>query len=145
MQSSTLRSFALASAVLGLSLAIIGPYGKGQEAPPKSIVRLPSSKVLLNPLPGQPQRTNSFLTAVALSPDGRYLALLNNGRGTEESGYQQSISALDLQTNRLFDYPDARLQINARQTFFLGLAFSDDGMIDTGPEFAGSQTLELAL
>jgi len=127
MQSSTLRSFALASAVLGLSLAIIGPYGRGQEASSKPIVRLPSSKVLLNPLPGQPQRTNSFPTAVALSPDGRYLALLNNGRGTEESGYQQSISVLDLQTNKLFDYPDARLQINARQTFFLGLAFSDDG------------------
>jgi DNA-binding beta-propeller fold protein YncE len=83
--------------------------------------------MLLNPLPGQPQPTNSFPTAVALSPDGRYLALLNNGRGTAESGYQQSISVLDLHTNRLSDFPDPRLKVNARQTYFLGLAFSGDG------------------
>jgi DNA-binding beta-propeller fold protein YncE len=83
--------------------------------------------VLLNPLPGHPQKTNSFPTAMALSPDGRYLALLNNGRGTEESGYRQSISILNLQTNQLSDYPDSRLQVDARQTFFLGLAFSGDG------------------
>ena len=29
-----------------------------------------------------PQRTNSFPTAVALSPDGKYLAILNNGYGS---------------------------------------------------------------
>jgi len=99
----------------------------GQEMPGHRIVHLPSSKLLLNPLPGQPQPTNSFPTAVVLSPDGRYLALLDNGRGTAESGYQQSIAVLDLQTNRLSDYPDSRFKVYARQTYFLGLAFSGDG------------------
>ncbi|MFZ0962611.1 MAG: bifunctional YncE family protein/alkaline phosphatase family protein [Terriglobia bacterium] len=103
------------------------PFCGGQETPNHKIVPLPSSKVLRNPLPGRPQPTNSFPTAVALSPDGRYLALLNNGRGTAESGYQQSIGILDLQTNRLSDFPDSRLKVHARQTYFLGLAFSGNG------------------
>ena len=127
MRPNTLRSIAVASAVLGLSLSSISPTGSGQEASPKAVVHLPSSKVLLNPLPGGPQGTNSFPTAMAMSPDGRYLALLNNGRGTEESGYRQSIAILNLGTNQVTDYPDSRLRIDARQSFFLGLAFSADG------------------
>lgn len=79
----------------------------GQSQPEKLGVRLPSGKVLLSPVLGQPQRTNSFPTALALSPDGRYLAILNNGYGTAESGGQQSIALLDLQTNQLADYPDS--------------------------------------
>ena len=38
----------------------------------------------------------AFLLSAALSPDGKYLALLNNGRGTAESKYDQSIAILDL-------------------------------------------------
>lgn len=64
---------------------------------------------------------------MALSPDGRYLALLNNGRGTAASGYSHSIAVLDVQTNRLSDYPDSRFQVEAKKTYFLGLAFSGDG------------------
>ncbi len=79
------------------------------------------------PIIGQPQRTNSFPTAVAMSPDGQYLALLNNGRGTAESNYDQSIAILDLGSNQLHDFPDPRLKVNARQTYFLGLAWSSDG------------------
>jgi DNA-binding beta-propeller fold protein YncE len=118
---------ALGSALVGLSLVSVAQFGRGQEMSLTRTVHLPSSKVVLNPLPGRPQQTNSFPTAMALSPDGRYLALLNNGRGTEESGFQQSIAILDLQTNQLSDHPDSRLPIDARQTFFLGLAFSGDG------------------
>ncbi|MGO8790073.1 MAG: beta-propeller fold lactonase family protein [Terriglobia bacterium] len=114
---------ALAAAACFSAVAFCG----AQEMPNRKTVPLPSSKLLLNPIPGEPQSTNSFPTAVALSPDGRYLALLNNGRGTAESGYQQSIGVLDLQTNRLSDYPDSRFKVNARQTYFLGLAFSGDG------------------
>lgn len=91
------------------------------------IRNLPSSKNLRPPAPGAPQRTNSFPTAVALSPDGKYLAILNNGRGTIESKFQQSIALLDLATNQLRDFPDARLAIDAKQTYFLGLAWSTDG------------------
>ena len=90
-------------------------------------VDLPSSKLLQEPVIGEPQRTNSFPTAVALSPDGKYLALLNNGRGTAESKYEQSIAILDLATNQLRDFPDPRLKVNARQTYFCGLAWSSDG------------------
>jgi len=121
------RSLALRSALVGLAVASAVQFASGQETRLNRTVHLPSSKVILNPLPGRPQQTNSFPTAMPLSPDGRYLALLNNGRGTKESGYKQSISILDLQTNQLSDYPDSRLHVNARQTFFLGLAFSGDG------------------
>src|SRR5208282_2561069 len=90
-------------------------------------IPLPSSKTLQLPVPGAPQRTNSFPTAIALSPDGKYLAILDNGRGTAESKFQQSIAVLDLTSNQVRDFPDARLGINARQTYFLGLAWSSDG------------------
>ena len=91
------------------------------------LINLPTSKQLQESIIGQPQRTNSFPTVLALSPDGKYLALLNNGRGTAESDYQQSIAILDLATNQLRDFPDPRLKVNARQTYFLGLAWSSDG------------------
>jgi len=90
-------------------------------------IPLPSSKTLQLPARGGPQRTNSFPTAIALSPDGKYLAILNNGRGNAESKFQQSIALLDLTSNHLRDFPDSRLAINARQTYFLGLAWSSDG------------------
>ena len=64
---------------------------------------------------------------MAIDPSGHYVAILNNGYGTEESGFQQSIAVLDLETNQLRDFPDSRFPVNARQTYFLGLAFSIDG------------------
>ncbi|HWC15718.1 MAG TPA: bifunctional YncE family protein/alkaline phosphatase family protein [Terriglobales bacterium] len=88
---------------------------------------LPSSKLLLEPVPGNPQSTNSFPTAMALSPDGKYLALLNDGYGTFESDYRQSIAVLDIAKNELKDFPDAHLERHARQTYFYGIAFSNDG------------------
>ena len=60
-------------------------------------------------------------------PDGRYLAILNNGRGAAESAFRQSIAILDLANNHVQDFPDPRLGLNARQTYFLGLAWSGDG------------------
>lgn len=90
-------------------------------------IHLSTSKLLQLPVPGHPQKTNSFPTAVALSPDGQYLAILNNGYGTEESSYDESLAILDLKNNRLTDYPDTRLHQKAHQTYFLGLAFSGDG------------------
>jgi DNA-binding beta-propeller fold protein YncE len=102
------------------------PSGAAQQ------IDLSTSKRLNLPVPGDPQRTNSFPTAAALSPDGRYLAVLNNGYGTHESGGNQSIAVLDLQTNQLADFPDSRLGSGGRdhrahQTYFLGLGFSADG------------------
>ena len=90
-------------------------------------IPLPSSKTLHLPAPGAPQRTNSLPTALALSPDGKYAAILNNGYGTPEAKFQQSIALLDLATNQLRDFPDSRLAQRAKQTYFLGLAWSSDG------------------
>lgn len=120
-------TIAVLSGLAAVAWLSVLPFCSGQNAASHKIVPLPSSKLLLNPLPGEPQPTNSFPTAIALSPDGRYLALLNNGRGMAESGYRQSIGVLDLQYNHLWDFPDARLKVGAKQTYFLGLAFSGDG------------------
>ncbi len=78
-------------------------------------------------MPGEPQRTNSLPVTAALSPDGKYLALLNNGFGSAESNYRQSIAVLDLSSNQLHDFPDAHLATQARQTYFIGLAWSGNG------------------
>ncbi|HEY4900810.1 MAG TPA: beta-propeller fold lactonase family protein [Terriglobales bacterium] len=90
-------------------------------------ISLSTSKTLLEPVPGEPQRTNSLPVTAALSPDGKYLALLNNGFGSAESNYNQSIAVLDLATNQVRDFPDSRLGTLAQQTYFLGLAWSPDG------------------
>src|SRR5271165_1018267 len=98
-----------------------------QATAQKQEISLPSSKTLHIPAPGSPQRTNSLPTTIALSPDGKYLAILNNGYGAAESKFQQSIALLDLTTNQVQDFPDQRLALNAKQTYFLGLAWSSDG------------------
>jgi|HubBroStandDraft_2_1064218.scaffolds.fasta_scaffold00505_6 DNA-binding beta-propeller fold protein YncE len=91
-----------------------------------SSTQMPNSR-LLGEVPGHPLRTNNFPTSMALSPDGRYAVLLHSGFGAYTSGEKQSLSVLDLQTNSLRDFPDERLGSDARQTYFLGLAFSRDG------------------
>ncbi len=93
----------------------------------KKQIPLPTSKLLLAPVPGVPQQTNSLPTAMVISPDGNYLAVLNNGYGTLESKGRQSIGIVDLKTNELKDFPDPRLGLRAQQTYFLGLAWSSDG------------------
>jgi len=92
-------------------------------------INLPSSKTLTLPVPGYLGRTNSFPATIALSPDGRYAALLNQGYGTQETGARQSIAILDLSNNQLRDFPDDRLsdEESTRQSYFIGLAFSIDG------------------
>ncbi len=112
---------------VSVSRCVAALTAAAQSPAQKKELPLPSSKTLDLPVPGGPQRTNSFPTAIALSPDGKYLAILNNGRGTAESKFQQSIAVLDLTSNQVRDFPDSRLAINAKQTYFLGLAWSSDG------------------
>ncbi|HEX8801852.1 MAG TPA: beta-propeller fold lactonase family protein, partial [Terriglobales bacterium] len=97
-----------------------------QQAAEKEIL-LPTSKKLQEPVPGSPYRTNGLPVTMALSPDGKYLALLNSGYGSAESKYQQSIAILDIATNQLTDFPDSRLSVNAKQSYFVGLAWSSAG------------------
>jgi DNA-binding beta-propeller fold protein YncE len=89
---------------------------------------LPTSKQLIGPIPGHPQRLNSLPMSMAASPDGRYVVTVNAGYGTFESQYKQSLAVLDTQTGNLADFPDDRtLARVARQTLYSGLAFSRDG------------------
>jgi len=83
--------------------------------------------MLIGPSPGRIGNTNSFPVTMVLSPDGRYAALLNDGYGTQETLAHQSISVLDLKTNQIAEYPDARLSDESHQSYFIGLAFSSDG------------------
>src|SRR5580698_10237007 len=88
---------------------------------------LPTSKQLFAPAPGDPRRLNSLPTVLAVSPDGRWVVALNQGYGTFESQYKQSIAVLDTKSGAVKDFPDDRVGERASQTFFSGLAFSKDG------------------
>ena len=97
------------------------------RTPGSSSISLPTSKNLTIPAPGRIASTNSFPATIALSPDGRYAALLNDGYGTQETLGTQSIAILDLKTNQLSDYPDKRFAEDAHQSYFQGLVFGSDG------------------
>ena len=114
------RSCGLSSHVLCLVLMVAAPAVLGQIA-------LPTSKRLAEPVPGEPQRLNSLPMTAAISPDGRYLAVVNAGYGTFESHYQQSIAVLDIQTGKVTDFPEPRTAIGLPQTLYSGLAFGKDG------------------
>ena len=119
---------ALAVALLTF-LILLKPQSAPAQAnePGGSSIPLPTSKMLTTPAPGRIGSTNSFPATIALSPEGRYAALLNDGYGTQETLGTQSVAVLDLKTNRLEDFPDQRFGENVHQSYFLGLAFSSDG------------------
>src|SRR5271165_5705045 len=118
------KSFARSSRLLGhiLSLVLVAaaPAVPGQIA-------LPTSKQLRVPAPGGPQRLNSLPMTAAISPDGRYLGVVNAGFGTFESRYQQSIAVLDIQSGKVTDFPEPRTAMGLPQTLYSGLAFGKDG------------------
>jgi len=89
-------------------------------------VQLPNGRVLAQ-VPGDPREINNLPTAAAVSPDGHFAVFLHSGFGAYANGGKQSLSVLNLETNQLSDFPENRLGRNARQTYFLGLAFSLDG------------------
>jgi DNA-binding beta-propeller fold protein YncE len=90
-------------------------------------VDLPTSKQL-SPAPGSPQRLNAEPVSMAVSPDGRYVVTVNDGYGTFESNYSQSLAVYDTQTGTLADFPDDRTNLHGgKQTLYSGLAFSHDG------------------
>lgn len=115
-----LELFALIFSSLSLAPTVPG------QAPP---VQLPNGR-LLGEVPGHPRPINNLATAAAVSPDGRFVAFLHSGYGAYTADQQnvfQSISVLNVGTDTLADFPDSRLGHEARQTYFLGLAFSLDG------------------
>jgi DNA-binding beta-propeller fold protein YncE len=98
----------------------------GQQDPVRQIP-LPTSKQLIGLSPGVIGQLNGFTPTIALSPDQRYAALLNDGYGTQRNHAHQSIAILDLNTNQLSDFPEQRLSDDTHQSYFIGLAFSSDG------------------
>ncbi len=114
----------LLAALLSFCLAVAVAQESKSDG---SSISLPTSKTLTIPSPGRIGSTNSFPATIALSPDGRYAVLLNDGYGTQETMAMQSIAVLDLKTNQLSDYPDKRFGEEVHQSYFLGLVFSSDG------------------
>jgi DNA-binding beta-propeller fold protein YncE len=89
---------------------------------------LPTSKQLIGEIPGHPQRLNSLPSTMVVSPDHRYIVTVNDGYGTFESNYDQSIAVYDTQTGTLTDFPDDRTPARkAKQSLYSGMAFSRDG------------------
>ena len=89
---------------------------------------LPTSKQLIGEIPGRPQRLNSLPSTMVVSPDHRYIVTVNDGYGTFESNYDQSIAVYDTQTGTLTDFPDDRTPARkAKQSLYSGMAFSRDG------------------
>lgn len=117
-----LKAYALLSAILTAGLPALPAQSTA------TFVDLPSSKQLIGTAPGDPQRLNSLPVTMAVSPDGRYVVTVNDGYGTFESRYQQSLAVFDTQDGTLADFPDARTDSRSNQTLYSGLAFSLDGM-----------------
>jgi DNA-binding beta-propeller fold protein YncE len=118
--------------ILGCSLGLLCLVGTirflaAQSHKEPRQIPLPTSKSLSVPSPGVLGSLNGFAAAMALSPDGRYAAVLNDGYGTQQNQAHQSIAVLDLSTNRISDFPESRLPEDAHQSYFVGLAFGSDG------------------
>src|ERR1700741_4323850 len=114
------RGSAMTAAVLfALVSGAIAAFGQA--------IDLPTSKQILRPVPGSPQRLNSLPMSMAVSPDARYVVRVNAGYGTFESNYMQSLAVLDTQTGTGADFPGGTMGPRAKQTLFSGLAFSLHG------------------
>ena len=99
----------------------------GAQSNTAQTIDLPTSKQLMEPVPGNPQRINSQPISMAISPDGRYVVTVNVGYGTYESKYEQSLAVMDTQSGTVADFPDDRTPVDAKQTLYSGLVFSRDG------------------
>ncbi len=109
---------------IGIGLMVLLSGAVFAQTP--SVTQLPNGKLLAE-VPGHPRQINNFPTAAAISPDGRYVVFLHSGYGAYTSGRKQSLSVLNLESDQLTDFPDSRLGNDARQTYFIGLAFGLDG------------------
>src|SRR5882724_11807944 len=92
-------------AIVGLVMVPVAALGQA--------IDLPTSKQIVRPVPGSPQRLNSLPMSMAVSPDARYVVTVNAGYGTFESNYMQSLAVLDTQTGAVADFPEAERK-NAR-------------------------------
>jgi DNA-binding beta-propeller fold protein YncE len=114
----------LLSRLLVSMLLFSGSGAAAQSLAPQ--VQLPNGRIL-GEVPGKPRQINNLATAAAVSPDGRFIVFLHSGYGSDIDTGRQSLSVLNLETDELSDFPEDRLGSDARQTYFLGIAFSLDG------------------
>ena len=77
------------SAVAAFACIALSAAGSGQS------INLPTSKQLLEPVPGSPQSINNLPISMALSPDRQYVVTVNAGYGSFDSNYMQSLTVLD--------------------------------------------------
>src|SRR5690242_940 len=84
--------------------SVCGQAAKKKPSAPaaaqRKTIAMPTSTALIDPVPGNPQQLNSFPANLSVSPDGRYVVILNAGYGevsTSKSG--QSIAIVDRQQN----------------------------------------------
>jgi len=96
-------------------------------------VRLPSGKILYEPPAGKfLSDLNAFPINSAISPNGRYVAFLNNGFGHPSSGFRKSIAVYDRTNGQLSDTPEPGTGLNFDgpaniSTTYYGIAFSSTG------------------
>ncbi len=109
-----------------LAVAALGCIALSTQASGQAI-NLPTSKQLLEPVPGSPQSINSLPISMAVSPDRQYVVTVNAGYGSIDSRYMQSLTVLDTKTGKVSDFPDSRTHLQAPQTLYSGLAFSRNG------------------
>ena len=95
--------------------------------PLRKRISLPSSKIIIGPVPGNAQPMGSFPVNIQISPDKKYAAILEAGYGTIDTELHQSVAVLDFSTGQITRFADPRLGYKAKQSFFLGLAWSSDG------------------
>jgi DNA-binding beta-propeller fold protein YncE len=108
-------------------LVLVPILGLASVTATAQTIDLPTSKQLIEPVPGNPQRINNLPVTMAVSPDQRYVVTVDAGFGSVASGVMQSLTVLDTTTGTVTDFPDTRTPIRAKQTLFSGLAFSRDG------------------
>src|SRR5258706_12656814 len=93
------RGSAMRSAgFLALVSGTVAAYGQA--------IDLPTSKQIVRPVPGSPQRLNSLPMSMAVSLDARYVVTVNAGYGTFESNYMQSLAVLETQTGKVTEFPE---------------------------------------
>ena len=100
---------------------------------PWQTVALPSGKVLREPPAGTfVSDLNAFPINSAISPNGRYVAFLNNGYGHPSSGFRKSIALYDQVTGQLSDTSEPGTGLNFDgptdiSTTYYGIAFGSAG------------------
>src|SRR5580692_284397 len=92
----------LSAAWVGMSA--IAAWGQASGQAIGQAIDLPTSKQIVRPVPGNPQRINSLPMSMAVSPDGRYVVTVNAGYGTRGPNYEQSLAVLDVRSGAIADF-----------------------------------------